>query len=105
METRMLNPTDGHIIAGAVLDEHRFMGRMRGAQLLQVAVDPRRTEDLRQVNTSADLEAVRRIRTEVQRLFEGAKAKNVEPYAKYIVALKAGQPGMAPPIILFTERD
>jgi DNA sulfur modification protein DndB len=101
----MLNPTDGHIIAGAVLDEHRFMGRMRGAQLLQVAVDPRRTEDLKQVTANADLEAVRRIRMEVQRLFEGAKAKNVEPYANYIVALKAGQPGMTPPIILFTEHS
>jgi len=100
----MLNPTDGHIIAGVVLDENRFMGRMKGAQLLQVAVDPRRTEDLKQVSADADLEAVRRIRTEVQRLFEGAKAKNVEPYARYIVALKSGQPGMTPAIILFTEQ-
>lgn len=100
----MLNPTDGHIIAGAVLDEHRFMGRLRGAQLLQVAVDPRRTEDLKQVAANADLEGVRRIRSEVQRLFEGAKAKNVDPYALYIVALKAGQAGMTPPIILFTEQ-
>lgn len=100
----MLNPTDGHMVAGVVLDENRFLGKMRGAQLLQVAVDPRKTEDLKQVSASAELESIRRIRTEVQRLFEGAKAKNVEPYAHYVVALKRGQAGMTPPIILFTEQ-
>jgi hypothetical protein len=101
----MLNPTDGHIIAGVVLDGHRFSGKMRGAQLLQLAVDPRKTEDLEQVSASTDLESLRKMRTEVQRLFEGAKAKNVEPYANYIVAVNAGQDGMTPPIILFTESE
>ena len=100
----MLNPTDGHMVAGVVLDENRFLGKMRGAQLLQIAADPRKTEDLKQVAASAELESLRGIRNEVQRLFEGAKAKNVEPYAHYIVALKNGQPGMTPPIILFTEQ-
>ena len=99
-----LNPTDGHIIAGVVLDDHRFLGRMRAAQLLQLTKDPRDTEDLKRVAADADLDAVRRIRSEVQRLFEGAKAKNVEPYARYIVAVHHGQPGMAPPLILWTER-
>jgi DNA sulfur modification protein DndB len=104
MDGPTLNPTDGHIVAGVVLDEHRFLGKMRGAQLLQVAIDPRKTEDLKQVSTSVDLEELRRIRTEVQRLFEGAKAKNVEPYAKYIAELRNGQAGMTPPIILFTQQ-
>src|SRR5215813_10431958 len=78
---------------------------MRGAQLIQVAVDPRKTEDLKEVAANAELDAIRRIRTDVQRLFEGAKAKNVEPYAKYIVALNGGRAGMTPPIILFTEQE
>jgi len=99
-----LNPTDGHLVAGVKLDEHRFLGKMKGAQLLQVAVDPRKTEDLKQVAASAELDSIRRIRMDVQRLFEGAKAKNVESYAKYIVGLRAGTPGMTPPIILFTEQ-
>jgi DGQHR domain-containing protein len=98
-----LNPTDGHLIAGVVLDDHRFLGRMKGAQLLQVAVDPRKTEDLKQVSASADLENLRRIRMDVQRLFEGAKAKNVEPYAQYIAVLRNGGMGMTPPIILFAQ--
>lgn len=101
----MLNPTDGHIIAGVVLDGHRFSGKMRGAQLLQLAVDPRKTEDLGQVASSTELEALRRMRMEVQRLFEGAKAKNVEPYANYIVGVTNGQSGMTPSIILFTEHE
>ena len=52
----MLNPTDGHIVAGVVLDKHRFLGKMKGAQLLQVALDPRKTEDLKQVAASTELE-------------------------------------------------
>jgi DGQHR domain-containing protein len=98
-----LNPTDGHLVAGVVLDDHRFLGKMRGAQLLQVAADPRKTEDLKQVSQSSDLEALRRIRMDVQRLFEGAKAKNVEPYARYIANVHMGGSGMTPPIILFTQ--
>jgi DGQHR domain-containing protein len=101
----MLNPTDGHIVAGVVLDKHRFLGKMKGAQLLQVALDPRKTEDLKQVAASTELEDLRRIRTDLQRLFEGAKARNVEPYAQYIVDVYAGTAGMAPPIILFTEQE
>jgi hypothetical protein len=100
-----LRPTDGHIVAGVVIDDHRFLGRMRASQLFQVAIDPRRTEDLRQLEGNTQLENVRRIRMEVQRLFEGAKAKNVEPYAQYIVNVHVGAHGMAPPIILFTEME
>jgi DNA sulfur modification protein DndB len=99
-----LIPTDGHLVAGVVLDEHRFSGRMKAAQLFQVAIDPRRTEDPRQLEGNTELENLRKIRMEIQRLFEGAKAKNVEPYARYIVAVHEGQNGMAPPIILFSER-
>lgn len=100
----MLNPTDGHIVAGVKLDDNRFLGKMRGAQLLQVSIDPRKTEDLKQVTGNTELESLRKMRMEVQRLFEGAKAKNVEPYAHYLVNVHDGQAGMAPPIILFTEQ-
>lgn len=100
----MLRSTDGYVIAGVVLDDRRFLGRMKGAQLLQLAADPRRTEDLKQVANDANLNSVRRIRREVQRLFEGAKRRNVEPYAEYIVGVsREQQQGMTPPIILFTE--
>jgi DNA sulfur modification protein DndB len=47
---------------------------------------------------------VLQIRREVQRLFEGAKRKNVESYAQYVVNVHGGQDGMAPPIILYSEK-
>ncbi len=100
-----LHPTDGHIVAGVVIDSHRFLGRMRASQLFQVSIDPRRTEDERQLEANTQLQAVRQIRQEVQRLFEGAKEKNVEPYARYIVNVHDNQDGMAPPIILFSEKE
>jgi DNA sulfur modification protein DndB len=103
-KTVELSPHEGHIVAGVKIDEKRFVGRMQAAQLFQVAVDPRRTEDSRQVEGNSQLQNVRQIRTEVQRLFEGAKRKNVEPYAQYIVNVHDGQEGMAPPIILYSER-
>jgi DNA sulfur modification protein DndB len=104
MTMAKLIPTDGHLVAGVVLDPNRFSGRMKAAQLFQVAIDPRRTEDPRQLEGNTELENLKKIRMEIQRLFEGAKAKNVEPYARYVVAVHEGQNGMAPPIILFTER-
>jgi DNA sulfur modification protein DndB len=50
------------------------------------------------------LDVVRRLRLEVQRLFEGAKARNVEPYAQYIVNVHRGQAGMTPPLVAWTEK-
>jgi DNA sulfur modification protein DndB len=99
-----VNRTLGNVVAGVALDDNRFSGRMMGAQLLQMTVDPRKTEDTREVEQSTELAGVRSIRLEVQRLFEGAKRNNVPKYAHYIADVHRGQDGMAPPIILFTER-
>jgi DGQHR domain-containing protein len=102
-QTKSLNPTDGHIIAGTPIDPYRFIGRVRAAQLFQIAPDPRDTENKKKIDASHELQGLRGIREEVQRLFEGAKRRNVEPYAEYIVALKSGQDGLTPPITLFSE--
>ena len=37
----MLNATEGHIIAGTIIDAHRFVGRVKAAQLFQLAPDPK----------------------------------------------------------------
>jgi DGQHR domain-containing protein len=100
---KALNPTDGHIIAGTVLDEHRFIGRVRAAQLFQIAPDPRDTENKKKLDASHELQELRSIRDEVQRLFDGAKKKNVESYAEYIVDVHNGCDGITPPITLFSE--
>ena len=98
-----LNPTDGHIIAGVMLDDHRFLARVRITQLLQIAPDPRDTEDKRKLGSLKELQDLREIRDDVQRLFEGEKSRNVSPYADYIVDVHNGADGITPPIILFSE--
>ena len=98
-----LNPTDGHIIGGVMLDEHRFLARVRIPQLLQIAPDPRDTEDKRKLASLKELQDLREIRDDVQRLFEGAKSKNVSPYADYVIEVQNGADGITPPIILFSE--
>jgi DGQHR domain-containing protein len=103
MDTK-LNPTDGHLIAGVKIDDHRFLGRLKPPQLFQIALNPRDTEDRKKVAASKDLQDLWEIREEVQRLFAGAKARNVIPYADYVVDVHAGEiDGITPPIILYSE--
>jgi DGQHR domain-containing protein len=98
-----LNPTNGHIIAGVRIDEHRFLGRVKAAQLFQIAPDPRDTENKKKVDASKELQDLHSIREEVQRLFEGAKKKNVPGYADYVVEVHKGEDGITPPITLFSK--
>lgn len=98
-----LNPTDGHLIAGVLLDDHRFVGRVRTPQLFQIAPDPRETQNKKMVDSSKRLQDLLEVRKTVQRLFEGNKAKNVPKYASYIADLTRGVAGMTPPIILYSQ--
>src|ERR1700682_564262 len=98
-----LNPTDGHIIAGTCVDQHRFLGRVRAAQLFQLAPDPRDTENKKKFDASKEVQDLFSVREEVQRLFEGAKKKNVTPYSEYIVGLTTGEDGLTPVITLYSE--
>ena len=98
-----INPTNGMVVAGVKIDQNVFSGRMKAAQLFQVAVDPRLTENPRQRTGNPQLEGVYRIRELVQRQFAGAKARTVGPYAQYLVALHTDEfEGIAPPIILYS---
>jgi DNA sulfur modification protein DndB len=98
-----LNPTEGHMLAGVQISDHLFLARVRATQLFQIAPDPRDAEDRKKVEASKELQDLREIREDVQRLFAGQKAKNVPGYADYIVAVLQGQDGMTPPIILYSE--
>ena len=98
-----LNPTNGHVIAGTVLDKNRFIARVKASQLFQIAPDPRDAENRRKFDASKELQDLQGIREEVQRLFEGAKRKNVPSYAEYIVAMVQGEDGITPPITLFSD--
>lgn len=98
-----LNPTNGHIIAGTRVDDNRFIGRVKAAQLFQLAPDPRATEDKKKVDASKEVQDLYDIRQDVQRLFEGQKKRNVAAYAEYIVGLRNGEDGITPPITLYSE--
>jgi DNA sulfur modification protein DndB len=71
--------------------------------LFQIAPDPRDTENKKKHDASKELQDLFDVREEVQRLFEGAKKKNVDPYSEYIVALHAGEDGITPVITLYSE--
>jgi DNA sulfur modification protein DndB len=101
--TKKLLPTSGHIIAGTVIDGNRFVGRLMAAQLFQIAPDPRDAENKKKVDASKELMDLQGIRDEVQRLFDGAKRKNVPAYAEYIVELHDGADGITPPITLYSK--
>lgn len=99
-----LNETDGHMVAGVKIDDSRFMGRVQAAQLFQIAPDPRDAENRRRMDASKELQVLAEVRAEVQRLFAGAKARNVPDYARYIVAVsRHGQNGLTPPIVLYSQ--
>jgi len=100
---KKLHPTNGHIIAGTRIDEYRFIGRVKAAQLFQLAPDPRDSENRKKVDASKQLQELQSMREEVQRLFEGAKKRNVPAYAKYIIDLHRGKDGITPPITLYSE--
>ena len=100
-----LNPTEGHIIAGTKIDAHRFVGRVKAAQLFQIAPDPRDSENKKKLDASKHIQDLMDVREEVQRLFEGTKKKNVIAYAEYIVELNEGSDGITPPITLYTDKE
>jgi DGQHR domain-containing protein len=87
------------------IEGHEFVTTMSGAQLLRITKDPRDSENPKLRDSNRQLEELYRIRLEVQRMFKGAKEKNVEPYAQYIVGLENGQDGITPQIVLFTPSE
>lgn len=101
-----LNLTEGHLIVGLELSPHLFVGRVKSSQLLQIAPNPMDSEDSRKVAGSKVLQEIADVRQEVQRLFVGgSKKRNVEPYSQYILALREGEDGITPPIMLYSEKQ
>ena len=98
-----VSPTRGHVVPGVVINPNQFIAALPSAQLFQQVVDPRRTEDPKLVAEDPNLAATREVRLEVQRLFEGAKRRNVPSYASYIEMVHGGEPGLTPAIILWSR--
>jgi DNA sulfur modification protein DndB len=90
-------------IFGSVITETEFQGAMPHGLFRSFVPDPRRLEGSR-AKHHADLSPVATLRSRVQRLVTGAKRKNVEPYARYIIEMKKTGEGFTPQIVLWTDQ-
>src|SRR5262249_35768171 len=73
--------------------------------MFKFAPDPRETEDPEKLAADTDLRSLLDIRKEVQRMFVGAKEKNVPSYASYIVRLNEDQAeGLTPVMVLYSSK-
>ncbi|MGV7122557.1 DNA sulfur modification protein DndB [Sphingopyxis sp. 550A] len=90
-------------VFGNVVSENEFQGVLPHGLFKMLVPDPRKLEG-NLVKYNADLSAVATLRSRVQRLVNGAKRRNVEPYAKYIInSVKTGE-GFTPQIVLWSEK-
>ena len=99
-----LSVTEGNLVPGVRIDDHTFAAGVKTAQLFQFAPDPRKTEDEKERARNVAMADLWQIRREVQRMFHGAKAANVDKYSGYLRALAKGDHGFVPPIILWTSQ-
>lgn len=94
---------DGFPVFGSSVDDHEFQGVLNHGLFKAMVPDPRRLEGtLAKYNT--DLAPVADLRARVQRLITGAKRRNVEPYAKYIIRKTRTGEGFTPQIVLWSPR-
>jgi DGQHR domain-containing protein len=99
-----MSPTEGIPVPGTVkVPDHEFVSAISAAQLLRITKDPRDSENPKLRAGNPELQDIFKLREEVQRMFKGAKEKNVEPYAQYIVNMQEGGTGVTPQIVLFTQ--
>lgn len=90
-------------IFGNDVSEDEFQGVFTHGLFKNLVPDPRRLEGpLAKYNT--DLSGVAAMRARVQRLVNGAKRRNVEPYAKYMIGVAKTGEGFTPQIVLWTDR-
>jgi hypothetical protein len=91
---------EGPVMRGAPQDDHTFNGVMHASQLFAFAPDPMKMESVSKGKAKEpQLEEISLARIDVQRMFEGAKKRNVPNYAEYIKRLYRGQLEGATPVI------
>lgn len=93
----------GFPIFGNAITAKEFQGVLTHGLFRTFVPDPRRLEGTL-ARYNADLSGVAALRTKVQRLVTtGAKKRNVEPYAKYIIRMVREGEGFTPQIVLWSE--
>lgn len=99
------NPADGIPIPALRVDDRTALAVLPVGQLLQLVPDPIASEKAAMRAGDARLEQYGKLREEVQRLVEGAKAKNAVKYGRYLAeGLSGKRPIMTPPVTLFHEK-
>jgi len=101
------DPGKGNPLIVLEVDEHTAIGTMTVGQLLNVVPDPIASEKPDRVAEDPRLRKYGELRAEVQRLVEGAKAKNAKAYARYLVEGYAREmrPAATPAITLYHREE
>jgi len=93
----------GFPVFGNEVSPDEFQGVLTNGLFKMVVPDPKRLEGAL-AKHNPDLSGIADLRSRVQRLINGAKRRNVEPYAKYMIQqVKTGE-GFTPQIVLWSER-
>jgi DNA sulfur modification protein DndB len=96
------DPSEGQPLPVIVVDDDVCIAAMTIGHLLQVVPDPIASEKPDRVAEDARLRQYGELRSEVQRLVEGAKAKNAKAYGQYIAeGFRGERPAITPPITLY----
>lgn len=96
------DPSQGNPIVVLEVDDHWAVAVMSVGQLLQVVPDPIASENAVRVAEDPRLREYADLRGEVQRLVEGAKAKNARRFGEYLTEGHTGdRPWITPPITLY----
>jgi len=97
------DPSEGIPIPAVIASDSEAVASLPVKQLLELVPDPVASENRKLIELDPRLREYADLRVEVQRLVDGAKARNAKAYAKYILAgLKGETPyWVAPPITLY----
>ncbi len=95
---------EGIAIFGNLVSATEFQGVLNHGRFKSLVPDPRRLEG-QLAKYNADLSETAALRAKVQRLIGTAKKKNVEQYARYMVANAKTGEGFTPQIVLFSEKS
>lgn len=90
-------------VFGNEVSPNEFQGVLPHGLFKNLVPDPKRLEGAG-AKHNPDLSGVANVRARIQRLINGAKRRNVEPYAKYMINMVKSGEGFTPQIVLWSEQ-
>lgn len=94
---------EGFPVFGSVVSPTEFQGVLTHGLFKTLVPDPRRLEG-QLAKYNPELSGTAALRAKVQRLVTGAKRKNVEQYARYMIEMVKTHEGFTPQIVLYTDK-